>query len=519
MHLTTRRSADLAFLVAPHACEDKPDLAKAVGQCWAALRHTRQRLTQEVADSIGISLKHIAGIEQGRPRAGAHFQTYLQYADVLGVPLQRVFDPAFSPIERSHHSIEQVSASQPGWQIRQQRREAELCLQAQAAIEGLQARGALITAGTISQELGLSIPALQRYPAVKAILDQVSLSFPEQQQHRKQQKEDALVVLVQQAIGTLKARDQPITQEAIGDLVQMTPAALCYYPRVHAMLQEAMQPRYRERKPRNRPDEAVVLQQVQEAMATLKAAGELITQQGIHRLVGLSLSRLRSYPQVNAILEQVAQEWPLTRKQQAQRSEQALVKQVEQGITQVQAQGLPLSRQAVGEMVGLSPRALDKRATVRPLLAQITQVYREEQPRRTQQREQELLQKVRQAMSRLEAAKQPITLKSIGRELGLTATALVYYEDIQLLYQQAIEEHRQAREQAALQRETALLAQVQAAVDQLQSLGKPLTLQGIKQIVGMSVAGLRAYPRIRAYLEQTVPKRRTEANKARWSSR
>jgi AraC-like DNA-binding protein/DNA-binding XRE family transcriptional regulator len=500
MLLTTHRSADLAFLVAPHACEDEPDLAKTVGQRWTALRHAQQRLIKEIAESLGISRKHLEGIEQGRPSLGPHFQTYLKYADALGVSLQMVFDPATPPVVKKCHVVRQASTTQPGWQIRRQQREVGLYTQAQAAIHALQARGELVTVETISQELGLSRPALQRYPAVQALLDQISLSFPEQQKRRKQQKEDALVAHVQQAINTLKARSQPITQEAIGELVQMTPASLRYYPRVHALLQEAMQPHYRERKPRNRPDETVVLQQVQEAMATLKAAGEMITQQGIHRLVGLPLSRLRSYPQVNAILEQVAQEWRLALKEQAHLQEQALVEQVKQSIDQLQAQELPLSRQAVGELVGLSPRALDRRTAVRPLLAQITQIYREDQPQRTKQREQELLEEVRQAMLRLEAAGQPITLQSISQELGLTGPALMYYEGFQVFYQQVLEERRQAQKEEAQQREAALLAQVQMAAEQLQALGKTLTLQGIKQVVGMSVSGLREYPRVRAFL-------------------
>lgn len=174
MAQTVLLTADLAFLAMPHACEDDPGLAKAAGQQWAALRHEQQRLMREVAVSLGVPRKHLEGIEQGRPRMGACFQTYLQYADALGVSIQTVFDAALPPSARKHHSVSQIPTTHPGWSRRHQR-EAELCIQAQRAIQAYQARGKLATAKILMQELGLLRSALQYLPAVKEIIDQVSL--------------------------------------------------------------------------------------------------------------------------------------------------------------------------------------------------------------------------------------------------------------------------------------------------------------------------------------------------------
>jgi hypothetical protein len=176
---TALRTAELAFLVTPHACEDDPGLAKTVGQHWAVLRYEQQRLMKEVADSSGIPRKHLEGIEQGRPRMGAYFQTYLQYADALGVSIQTAFDASCPSSVKKHHSVLQVPTTHSGW-VRRDQREAELCIQAQRAIQVCYARGEPVTAEIILRELGLLRSALQYLPAVKSIVDQVSLRFPEQ---------------------------------------------------------------------------------------------------------------------------------------------------------------------------------------------------------------------------------------------------------------------------------------------------------------------------------------------------
>lgn len=175
------QTADLAFLVTPSACEDDPGLVKAIGQQLAALRHEQQRLMKEVAVSLGVPRKHLEGIEQDRPGMGAYFLTYLQYADALGVSVQTVFDSAFPQSATMHYHVSHIPITNLGWSRRYQR-EVELGIQAQRVIQSCQARGVPVTAEIIMRELGLLRSALQYLPAVKALIDQVSLSFPGQQQ-------------------------------------------------------------------------------------------------------------------------------------------------------------------------------------------------------------------------------------------------------------------------------------------------------------------------------------------------
>jgi AraC-like DNA-binding protein len=196
------------------------------------------------------------------------------------------------------------------------------------------------------------------------------------------------------------------------------------------------------------------------------------------------------------------EEGRLQRKQQALFHEQTLAEQVRWAIQQLHEQELPVSRQAVGELVGLTPRALAKYHQVRPLLSQIVEAYRNDRPQRTKQRESKLLELVQQAMKQLQEHDLPITQKALSQQLGLTASALMNYPRIRKVYYRVVEEKRQSRRQQAQQRETALIERIKAAIHQLSMEGKPLTLQDIKRQVGMSVAGLKRYPLIKALLQK-----------------
>ena len=269
-----------------------------------------------------------------------------------------------------------------------------------------------------------------------------------------------------------------------------------------------MNERYSTRSFRNQPPEEDVVERVQKAFLQLQSSDQLITLKRISGMVGLTLYRLRLYPEVVPILDRIAEEGRLQCKQKAIHYEQILAEQIRQAIQQLHDQGQPVSRQAVGQMIGLTPRALAKYHLVRPLLSQIVEEYRNDRPQRTEQRESELLKQVRQVIKQLQEQVQPITQKAVSQRLGLTAPALMYYPRFRKVYHKVVEENRRARRKQAQQREAALVERVHAAILQLSKEGMPLTFQNIKQQVGMSVAGLKRYPQIKVLLQQIAEERR-----------
>src|SRR6266568_255590 len=248
------RMSDLEYLLSPHPCEEENGVAKKVGRRLAALRRGKQLFAQHVATHLVAPESQIRGIEQGGTAQGAPFHIYVQYADYLGRSLRDVFDGTYaSPAEHEAplppKAFTTLSSHPPD--LERCQRESELIERLQEAIPQLEALGKPITTRTISQFVGLTRQGLQQYPASKALWEQTARELRAVREKRKQQREDELVGRVQEAIATLIALGQYPSQDAIGQLVHMSPGGLRYYPRVRALMKESMDQRYHTRALRN----------------------------------------------------------------------------------------------------------------------------------------------------------------------------------------------------------------------------------------------------------------------------
>jgi hypothetical protein len=505
------RTSDLAYLLSPQPCEEENGITKTVGQRLAALRGGKQLFAQHVATHLGAPESQIRGIERGGTEQGAPFHIYVQYADYLGVSLRDVFNSTYTPPgeqEEPSPPTRFITVTNQPQDLARRQREGELIERLQEAIPQLEALGKPITTRAISQFVGVTRQGLQYYPALKALWEQTMRELHATWEKRKQQREDELVGQVEEAIATLIARGQYPSQNAIGQLVHMSPGGLRYYPRVRVLMKESMDQRYRTLALRNHLSEGEVVKRVQAALLHLQSLKQSVTLKQISDLVGLSLYKLRLYPEVKAILDRIAEEGRLQRKQQAILYEQSLAEQVRQAIQQLHDQGKPVSLQAVGKLIGLSPRSLAKYHQVRPLLSQIVEEYRNDQSQRTEQRESELLEHVWQVIEQLQEQDLLITQKALSQRLGLTVPALMYYPRFREVYHKMLEGNRSARRKQVQQREAALVERLQAAILQLSNEGMPLTFQNIKRQVGMSVAGLKRYPHIKELLHQMAEERR-----------
>jgi DNA-binding XRE family transcriptional regulator len=505
------RTLDLEYLLSPHSSEQEEVFSKAVGRNLGVLRREKHLLAQNVAVHLGVPESHIGGIERSSKDQGAPFWVYVKYADYLGVSLRDIFTnssvkPGKQVEPLSLTTFITASNQQPGTE--QNQREAELLKRLREAIPELKAQKKPITTKTVSEFVGLTPQGIQHYSTAKVLWEQIRQEIHAEQKISKQQLEEELLACVREAIATLIANDCYPSQEAISKLVKMSSGGLRYYPRVRALIKESMVQQYHLRSSHNQPTEAEVLKQVQAAYTHLQVLKQSVTQQQISDILGLSLHRLRLYPQVRAILDQITEEGRRLRQYQASSHELALAEQVRQAIQQLLAQKQPLSRQAVGKIVGLTPRALARYPQIRPLLSQISEIYKMNGPRRTKRRERELLEQVRQIMKQLQEQGLPITQKAVSIQLGLTTTALMYYPGFRKIYSRARNKNRQEQHQKVREREAILVEQVQATIQHLRKNGIPLTLQNISKRVGISIAGLRRYSQIKELLQKVAEERR-----------
>lgn len=508
---TAERTLDLKYLLSPHSSEQSEVFPKAVGRNLGVLRREKQLLAQNVAAHLGVPENHIGGIERGGKNQGAPFWVYVKYADYLGVSLRDIFTkPSVRPEKQVKllSPTPSVAVSKQQSSRGQNQREAELLKRLREAIPELKAQKKSITTKTVSEFVGLTPQGIQHYPTTKALWEQIRQEIHTEQKISKQQREEELLVHVREAIAALLANEHYPSQEAIGKLVKLSPGGLRYYPRVRTLIKESMAQQYHLRLSHNQQTEAELLKQVQAAYTHLQGLEQSVTQQQISDMLGLSLHRLRLYPQVRAILDQITEEGRRLRKQQANSHELVLAEQVHQAIQQLLAQKQLLSRQAVGKVVGLTPRALARYPQIRPLLSQISKIYKMNGPRRTKRRERELLKQVRQIMKQLQEQGLPITQKAVSVRLGLTTTALKYYPGFRKVYSQIRIQNRREQHRQAQEKEAVLFEQVQATIQQLRNNGTPLTLQKISKRVRMSIAGLRRYPQIKELLQKVAEERR-----------
>ncbi len=175
-HLTTLRTGDLTFLFAPHALEEEVGLERATGQRWTTLRRTQRYLRQEMAERLKLPKWQVINIEQGSSGQGGPLLNYFRYADVLGIPLQAVFDLELSQGANQLPVTQDRPILQTEWQVRRRRREADLVAQVQAVIHEQQSRGEPVSLEGVSKYLGVTYQLLQHYPAVNALFDLESLS-------------------------------------------------------------------------------------------------------------------------------------------------------------------------------------------------------------------------------------------------------------------------------------------------------------------------------------------------------
>ena len=123
--------------------------------------------------------------------------------------------------------------------------EEMLLQQVQAALTLLEESNQKVSQHAISRMLGLSVKTMDRYPKIRSfIVEQVFNRGTEHQLKRFQHREQALLAQVYQAIETLTATGQPVTQAAIYNLVDLSKSALQRYPRVQLLLKEAILPTF-----------------------------------------------------------------------------------------------------------------------------------------------------------------------------------------------------------------------------------------------------------------------------------
>lgn len=166
-----------------------------------------------------------------------------------------------------------------------------------------------------------------------------------------------------------------------------------------------------------------------------------------------------------------------------------MLEQVQAALSQLQANSLPVTRQAIIALTGISYKRLSKYPHIDAL---ITRHLKADKHREKEER----INQVRQAIHYLKENELPVTKKAICQLAGIGETLPNRCPELMQIIRSALAEEKQYREQK-------LFEQVAHAIQYLLAHNQAITLAAIGQIVGLSVARLQQRPQVIALVQQT----------------
>ncbi len=432
---TLKQQQALEFLLSPNPAAEA-DGSQQMGRRLVSCRLQQGVTAATMAEQLAIPRRSITFIEQGRRSgAGGNFERYQQYVTYLGLHWPEVLTMPLPPdTDTQLHQAE--------LKVRRQV-EQELVEQTQAAIKTLRANGQAVNQKAVAQQLGYSVAVLRGHRRVKEILDQITTATRQQQQQQVDQREQVLLEWVEAAIERLTATNQPLSQKSIAKTVgALLQEQWLRYPRLRALFAEQEIPRDHLESPARRQREEQLIEAVQTAIIHLKTEEQAVTKVAIGRIVGMSPGGLRGYPRVRTILEQATQEpyrpapQPLTPER-----EQMLRDKIQAAAHQLAARQQLFTQEELIAQAGLNLRSIRKFPALRQLLTQIAQEQQQLKNRQAQQRAEDLLGKVQQAIETLQKSKPALTQTMIAQAVGMSLTGLGKYPRIKILMAQAAQKH------------------------------------------------------------------------------
>ncbi len=484
VQIAERRIRDLEFLLSCRSLGATDRSMVDVGTQFAARRQQAHLTTAEAAHRMGGEEQVVLAIEYGSRFKKAAFGEYLRYSDALDCSLQEIFAADRSQLG---HTPPRVT-------------EEQIFTQVEEASQRLQAQGLPVLPGRIGELVGIAVRDLQQYPRVKTLLQRYKLERSRQTVRLDHQREGELVKLVEQAIQQVEFLGKPLTQLRVCAIVGMTYQWLIQFPRVKAILLQIASTRPENVARRLHHEEPKLLEQAGKVIRLLESWGEPISHGRVCELMGISRERLHTHPRLKALVDQSRGNSPESG-QRAHVREAELVKLVEGVIAQLTSCGEPVTQWRVCKSVGLPQRYLERYPRLKALLAQC-QGKRTRSRLRAERQEQELLERMEQAIKELEAVGEPVLPRAVGMMIQLPFQRLDDYPRLKARLQQILDEEVRKQEWQKQQREEEFAQLLQQAISARKAQGKAITPTALLKITRLSKTEASKYPRVQTILDQ-----------------
>ncbi len=177
--------------------------------------------------------------------------------------------------------------------------------------------------------------------------------------------------------------------------------------------------------------------------------------------------------------------------------EDDLLAQTQQTIATLKQQGIPVTQERVGSLIGRFPANLRQYPRIHALLREEALI----REGRTLAQEQALYRTVQQTIDELKTQGKRISRRAIGLKVGWSPAQIrKFYPSVDALLTEAVAEY--VREQP--QRERRLEEQVRQAVEDFKAQGRAITYDAIAQHVGISSGQLSLRPQLHTFVNETI---------------
>ncbi len=377
--------------------------------------------------------------------------------------------------------------------------EDELLVKVEAAVKQLKDQGQKVTRRSIGVIVGVDPKNLTAWPRVKALLDELLGVYMPTQLIRARQREDELMIEVEQAIYQLEQLGKPVTHKAVSQIIGISPSSFRRYPSVKNLLEQKVGDYHHYRLQQAQERETQLLEQVGNAIEQLKLLGVSITQKAVSEYVGRNRRHLKHYPRVKALLD-LETSRIRTKRTKTELKEDELNVKVSVAIKELEISGLTVTQKAVSKKLQVPLVDLRRYSSVKSLFQQAAE-------RREQKREEDFMARVKGVVQELLDLGLPITRIAISERMNLSISMLYHYRAVDSCVKEVIEKDRQQRLESQFQaREEELENLVLKAIEQLHQVGQIVTVRAIARIVHLTPKSLKRYPRIKAILDPIASK-------------
>lgn len=264
-------------------------------------------------------------------------------------------------------------------------------------------------------------------------------------------------------------------------------------------------------------NEEALVHQVLKAIEHLKAQGLWVTRTAISRAVGITDKQLSRWPRVRPILEAVAADRQTYRALAREDQQRRWVQQTPPILEAMLSTGKRLTRKELARRLGAPRPIVHRNPEIAALFRAAVARRREAHRRQFQERENQLVEQVQQAIQAVKARGQPVSQRTIGLHLHIFPACLWHSPRVRALLMKERQGKPQRRRKPSQKqaKERKLLARVQEAIQCLQQQGQPVTKTNISQRVGHCLLTLRQYPEIQLILQRVGERYRRELQAAR----